>query len=115
MHRAIAFRRTLPKTPRSVRYLNPFTANKNEPHNPAHQRTDNIDQAKNSEGANPSAQQAKVTKQQNPAGQSQPAQTQKDIPSGGLKNSDAYQKGEKPGEEAVNPAVKGGQKSQEQA
>ena len=70
------------------------------------QGTDTVDQAKNPEGSNPAQQQANVVKQQ--SGESGAAQTQ-NTPDAELteKKKRGEIAGKKPGEEAVNPAVKG--------
>jgi hypothetical protein len=67
-----------------------------------------INQAKNPEGATPAQQQANIVKQQNPGDEGQkspnPGQTQANLDKAGLSKK---KPGEKSGEEAVNPAVKG--------
>lgn len=77
---------------------------------PSKEKTDTIDQAKNSDGPNPAAQHASVSGHQNPAGSGDKSTQAGGQPSGGSNpgfGSKAAREGKKPGEEAVNAAVKG--------
>lgn len=85
-------------------------SDRDETLDPSKEKTDTIDQAKNSDGPNPAAQHASVSGHQSPQGSGDKSTQGGGQPSGGSNpglGSTHAQQGEKPGEEAVNPAVKG--------
>ena len=85
-----------------------FSSDKNDPIDSSKEPTDTIAQAKNDEGNTPAQQHAKATGHPVNEGSGNPqassSQPKRDSPGLGSKHAE---KGEKPGEEAVNPAVKG--------
>ena len=80
---------------------------KNDPQDPSKEPTDSIAQAKNEEGSTPAHQHAQASGHPVNEGSGNPRQSpsQPGKSSPGLGSKHAEQ-GEKPGEEAVNPAVK---------
>ena len=84
-----------------------LSKDRDDPLDPSKENTDTIGQAKDSRGSTPAQQQANVIKQQGP-GQTEPhgsktsGQSDSETEPSGLGRK---KKGEKPGEEAVNPAV----------
>lgn len=112
MHRTVLSRRAMrASTPRSRQAF--FTTAARHQLDPSKDPSEVTEkQAKNPEGANPAAQQAKIVKQQGP-GQTQQEGRASQRGGGGAKDGNTEQSGlaqkksgEKSGEEAVNPAVK---------
>ena len=96
--------RPLSTTPR---FQGLFTKDRDDTLDPAKEDTDTIRQAKNTGGNNPAQQHAKVSGHQSPQGKGTgPDSGGSNSSSAGLGTNNKAN-GEKPGEEAVNPAVKG--------